>query len=486
MAEMKQQILEMKTLENYEYQDTLNQEPWSEDRIRETLNRMKDIDSASSKKGRTSGNYYFGTDQKHKEFISDVSKDFLYSNVLHFSDTKGSLQIENELILFMKNLMNGDENTLGTTTSGGTESIILGLCALRTMAHKRGIKHPHIISSTTAHAALMKGSYYLGIELTLLEINEETGKSNFNEMINSIKDNTIAFYLSGINFPHGNVDDIQMINDYLMGRTPGEPNSQVDLQRQKKLSHIGILVDSCLGGFFTSMSTYLKDGRFQQIDFKNERVVCITVDPHKYGQGPKGCSVVLFRNLELKIASMFLYSKWQGGLYGTPGLAGSRTTAGFVGSWASLKKLGMKGLELIYTTITSRIDSIVEDVKNSKQFTVYGNPKGCSIAVLLKKEFRKKYSIIVINHILKIKKNWSFSLCFDPSCIHISITMNNVFNLETFPQDLQEAFEEYEANYKTYSNMSFTEKSLYGAVVDLPDNLSDDIVGHLLSYMNMV
>lgn len=476
----------MKSLENYEYQHTLNDEPWSENKIRETLKRMKDIDDASSKEGKSSGNYYFGTDQKHKDFISDVSKDFLYSNVLHFSDTKGSLQIENELILFMKNLMNGDENTVGTTTSGGTESIILGLCSLRTMANKRGIKHPHIISSSTAHAALIKGSYYLGIELTLLDVDEETGISNFNEMINSIKENTIAFYLSGINFPHGNIDDIQMINDYLMGRTPGVANSPVDLERQKKLSHIGILVDSCLGGFFTSMSTHLKDGRFKQIDFKNERVICITVDPHKYGQGPKGCSVVLFRNLEHKIDSMFLYSKWTGGIYGTPGLAGSRTTAGFVGSWASLKKLGMKGLERIYKTITSRIDSIIEEINKSEQFTIYGKPKGCSIALLFKKEFRKKYSILVINHILKTKKNWSFSMCTQPSCIHISITMNNVFNLETLGKDLQESFEEYENNYKMYSNLTFTEKSLYGAVVDLPENLSDNIIGHLISYMNMV
>ena len=483
---MKEQCLEAKEIKGYEFTRFLNEEPWSEEKIKNVLDKMKKLDDKCAIEGKTSGNYYYESNMKHRTFVENISKEFLFMNPLHFIETKGSLQIENELILYMKNLMNGDSETVGSTTTGGTESIIVSVHAMRTLARKRGIEKPHIISTVTAHAGLIKAAHYLGVELTLLNIDIKTGKANFNELINSIKNNTIGFYMSGINYPHGNVDDVDLLNDYLMGREPGNKSSKIDLKRQKKYSHIGIIVDSCLGGYMTAMSSYLKDGNLPIIDFRNEKVFCITVDPHKYAMGPKGCSVVLFKNLEIKIASTFLYSKWPGGLYGTPGITGSRTCAGFVGSWASLKKLGIKGLAQAYKTISQTTIELKKSLNRLPQFEVIGDPRGCSIAFLLKESYRKKYSILVVNHLIKTMKNWNLGVCSYPTSIHISVTLNNVPNLKQLPQDLSEIFEEYEANYEKYSNMKFANNVLYGSVLTLPDELSDEVIGHMVSYMNMV
>ena len=60
------------------------------------------------------------------------------------------------------------------------------------------------------------------------------------------------------------------------------------------------------------------------------------MDPHKYGQSPKGCSIILFRVKELKQASVFVSHEWNGGVYATPSLPGSRCSASFVGAWVSL------------------------------------------------------------------------------------------------------------------------------------------------------
>ena len=477
--------MNLKKLEDYEYELTLNEDPMPDEKIVAILNKMKTIDNKHSIEGKTSGNYYFPVQREHISFIENISKDFMYTNPLHFAETTGALQIESELISFIKNMFNGSEESVGSCTSGGTESIFLAVHGLRTMSRERGITNPRIISNTSAHTALFKACHYLNIEMDLIPNDGLTGNSNFNEMISKITENTIGFYLSGINYPHGQIDEIQRINNFLLGKETND--SPVDKQIKNKYSHINIIVDSCLGGFFTSMSAHLKDNRFPVIDFRCEKVSVITCDPHKYGLGPKGCSVVMYKDLDTKIASMFIYPNWSGGLYGTPGITGSRPSNSFVGSWASLKRLGMKGLQLNYKNIINTVDIIKQGIDEIDELQYVGNPLGCAIAFNFKNKFKKKYNIIVLNEILKSDYNWNLSLSNHPNCIRISITLNNFTNIQNdLITNLKAAIVKYQENYNEYKDKKFSNNVLYGTVVKLPDTLSHKIVGSLLSFLNVL
>jgi len=72
-------------------------------------------------------------------------------------------------------------------------------------------------------------------------------------------------------------------------------------------------------------------------------ITSISCDPHKYALGPKGCSLTLFREKSLREYQLFVNTTWNGGIYATTCIAGSRPGNIVVGNWASLMKIGRKG-----------------------------------------------------------------------------------------------------------------------------------------------
>lgn len=78
-----------------------------------------------------------------------------------------------------------------------------------------------------------------------------------------------------------------------------------------------IAVDSCLGGYHSSISNKLKDDRFPISDFRLDKIAVVTCDQHKYGKAPKGVSCVMFKNEELRECSFSYHKYWSAGIYAT-------------------------------------------------------------------------------------------------------------------------------------------------------------------------
>jgi sphinganine-1-phosphate aldolase len=64
------------------------------------------------------------------------------------------------------------------------------------------------------------------------------------------------------------------------------------------------------------------------------------MDPHKYGLSAKGCSISLFSEEKYRNSHIFTSMYWPGGLYATPGFAGSRSGTPISSSWISMMRLG--------------------------------------------------------------------------------------------------------------------------------------------------
>jgi len=89
-------------------------------------------------------------------------------------------QMEAEVIRWTLNLYNGDKDTCGILTSGGTESILLACLSYRVQARKeRGVTHPNIVCSETAHVAFEKAGFYFGIEVRKVRMGKDTFKADF-------------------------------------------------------------------------------------------------------------------------------------------------------------------------------------------------------------------------------------------------------------------------------------------------------------------
>lgn len=142
---------------------------------------------------------------------------------------------------------------------------------------------------------------------------------NLSKMKSAIDDQTICVYTSYPNYPYGTCDPIDIIGPYCLKRD------------------IPVHVDMCLGGFVCP---------FLQENWKlPPGITSVSADPHKYGLAGKGVSVLLFSSEKYRKHQFFVTSFWPGGLYGTPGVAGSRTGVYIASAWISMMKLGYKGFQ---------------------------------------------------------------------------------------------------------------------------------------------
>ena len=69
-------------------------------------------------------------------------------------------------------------------------------------------------------------------------------------------------------------------------------------------------------------------------------VTSINADIHKYGYSPKGSSVLVYRNSNIRRNQYYTFATWPGGIYISPTALGSRNGGCLSSAWGSLLDLG--------------------------------------------------------------------------------------------------------------------------------------------------
>ena len=150
-------------------------------------------------------------------------------------------------------------------------------------------------------------------------------KADFDAMKWATDSNTVALIASAPEYGFGNYDPVNDIAAFALSKG------------------IGCHVDACLGSYVNPFIEELGYKVPYQFDFSVPGVTSISADPHKYAGGPKGCSVVMFKDAELRNHQFFVCADWTGGLYATTSMAGARAGAMIAGNWASMAKHGKEG-----------------------------------------------------------------------------------------------------------------------------------------------
>ncbi len=217
-----------------------------------------------------------------------------------------------------------------------------------------------------------------------------------------INSNTILLVGSAPNYPHGIIDDISA------------------LSRLAVKKRIPLHVDCCLGSFviaFLERAGYASE----PFDFRLPGVTSISCDTHKYGFAPKGSSTILYRTKDLRAYQYFIDPNWPGGLFASPGMAGSRPGALIAGCWASLVSLGEVGyLEACRTIVgaTKKIESAIhEDTTLSAELSVIGRPLVSVIA------FTSTTLDIYDIADAMTAKGWHLSALQSPPAVHVAVTL---------------------------------------------------------------
>ena len=363
------------------------------------ISDMARREDASGDEGRVSGSLYSG-DHEHYAYLGEVFSQFSHANVLQRDMYPSATKFEAEIIAMALDLLHGDEQSCGVVTSGGSESLITALYTYREIARERGVTRPNVVMPITAHVALDKGAYWMDIEVRHAPLTEEY-TADVAAMADLIDDQTIALVGSAGDYAHGLIDPIPQIAALAAERG------------------IGMHVDGCLGGWLWPFAEGLGCD-IPPWDFRVPGVTSISADTHKYGYALKGTSTLLYRDKDLRRHQYFTYSDWPGGLYLSPGLAGSRSGGLIAATWAAMVTTGRQGYLEAAREILSTADRIKAGIEQIDGLQVIGDP---TFLIAFMSD-RDDLDIYLVNDALK-KAGWRMNALQLPPALHFCITRPN-------------------------------------------------------------
>ncbi len=359
-------------------------------------------EDAMGDEGRVSGSLYSG-DHDHYRVLTEVFESFAHVNVLQRDMYPSATKFEAEIIAMVADMLHGKADGVdacGVVTSGGSESLITALYTYREQAAKeRGISRPNVVMPLTAHVALDKGAHWLGIEMRHAPLTDDY-VVDVDAMAALIDENTIAIVGSAGNYAHGLIDPIPELGKLAQERG------------------IGLHVDGCLGGFLLPWIE-ASGVDVPPWDFRVPGVTSISADTHKYGYALKGTSTLIYRTKELRAHQWFTYPDWPGGLYLSPGFAGSRSGGLIASTWASLVLTGRDGYLQAAREIHDAAQRMVAGIRERlPQLEVIGDP-------LFLIAFRSDVvDVYLVNDELK-RRGWRMNALQLPAALHFCVTRPN-------------------------------------------------------------
>ncbi len=271
-----------------------------------------------------------GTNYPAGDDVLEVARDAY----LRFFSTNGLLpgtfpslaRFEREVIDYAAGLFHGPQ-AVGSITSGGSESILMGVKSARDRArrlHPR-IATPQMVVPESAHPAFTKAAHYFGLELAEVPLGPDY-QIDVERYRAAVHADTVLLVASAPSLTLGMVDPI------------------ADLAPLAAERDIGFHVDACVGGFFLPFVEKLGYA-VPRFDFRVPGVTTISADLHKFGYAAKGASLIMSRDQDVFEHQPFRFG---GGTrpddwYVTPSMTGTRPGGAIAAAWAVMTYLGEAG-----------------------------------------------------------------------------------------------------------------------------------------------
>ena len=151
-------------------------------------------------------------------------------------------------------------------------------------------------------------------------------------------------------------------------------------------------------------------------DFRVKGVTSISADIHKYGYCPRGASVVLYRNAELRAFQFFAYPTWPGGLFGSVAMAGSRPGGMIAAAWTAMVAMGQEGYLRVAQQVEEITQKIITAVDATKGIKLVARPDMTALAIM---SDDPKVNILALADVLE-SKGWSMERQQSPDSLHVS------------------------------------------------------------------
>ena len=309
-----------------------------------------------------------------------------------------------------------DAEPAGFMTSGGTESILMGVKAAKVRGgRERGVERPNIVLPTSAHAAFDKACEYFSIEPRRIAVRDDF-RADVDALADACDDSTVLVVGSAPQYPQGVIDPIPDI-------------AAIALERDTNCH-----VDACMGGFVLPFL-----GRLGLVDvewdFRVPGVTSISADIHKYGYVPKGASVIMHRSKELRRNQTFVFDGWLGGFYASSGVLGTKPGGPIAAAWASLQFLGESGFMRLAEAAYRARERFVAGVRSIEGLAIVGEPEVTLAAITAADD---RVDVFAVGDEL-FRRGWHLDRQAPPDSLHATITAGHAMGsvLDEFLADLR-------------------------------------------------
>jgi sphinganine-1-phosphate aldolase len=408
--------------------------------------RAKSEGDTKWREGRVFSLVYHAGEQ-HEQVVRQAHAVYASANLLNPMAFSGLKQLEREIVEMAAGLLHGPATTVGTVTSGGTESILCAVAAYRDRARRRRpwIVWPELVVPATIHPAFDKAAHYFGVKLVKVPVGPDF-RADVRAMGKAISWRTIGLCASAPQYAHGVVDPIAELGQLAM---------------QKKLP---LHVDACVGGFILPWLERL--GRPVPVwDFRVPGVTSISADLHKYAYAGKGASLLLWRRIEDMRHQIFVATDFPGGIYASPTMLGTRPGGPIAAAWATLQSFGADGYLALAEQAAGAADRLRAGIAAIPGLVLLGKSDSTivSYATLAPKTARGNDVYALADRLEA--RGWTVDRQQRPASIHLTVTANHATIVDEYLADLRAALAELRANPSLAKSGS---APMYGMAAKMP------------------
>jgi sphinganine-1-phosphate aldolase len=406
------------------------------------LEQLRDMGASDTDwRGGRAWSLVYHAGEAHSQFLKDAHNLYFSENALNPMAFRSLKQMETEIVQMTASMLHGPKDAVGNLTSGGTESILLAVMTARDRARAKRpwIRRPEMVLPRTAHVAFEKAAHLFGVRPRFVAIGSDH-RADPKAMARAMSRRTILMVGSAPQYPHGVVDPIEELAAIALKK--GVP----------------FHVDACFGGFILPWLERLGH-TLPGWDFRVPGVTSISADVHKYGYCPKGASVLLYRSMDMMRHQFFVSTDWPGGIYASPGLAGSRPGGPIAAAWASLMHLGEDGFMALAERSWSGAERLRDGIRGIPGLRVMGAPH--STIVTWTSDELDVYA--VADRLEAV--GWAVDRQQRPATVHCTVAPHHVPVIDQYLVDLRAAVAEVRANPDLGQS---GEAPMYGMMARLP------------------
>ena len=365
------------------------------------------------------GSYFSAPDVV--EVANKAYQEYINYNALFGGWFPSLARYEKEVVGIVLDLMAAPEGAIGSTTSGGTESILMAVKTARDWArdHLPKATAPEMVLPRAAHPAFDKAGHMMGIEVRRMATSVDY-RADLDAMADAIDHNTIMMVGSAPSYPYGISDPI------------------AEIAAMAAAHGLWMHVDACNGGCVFPFARKL-GYQFPDYDFSVPAVTSISVDVHKLGYANKGVSILLFRDAALEAYQRYTLEDWPSGTYSTANITGSRSAGGIASAWAVMSYLGEEGYLKIVGTILEARDRVVSGIRAIDGLQVRGEPHAYILTF-----GSDDFDIFAVAEGMEVR-GWLSGHGLEPDSIHLFLNGAHAPAIQGYLADLATVVEQVKA-----------------------------------------